>query len=84
MGDGRRPENGRAMSLEGSTPSPSAFCALGRAAKALVFQTSEVGSIPTGHSRGSANGGLPGFEPGDEGSTPSPRTLSSEVGSRRQ
>src|SRR5712692_8714008 len=58
---------------------PDSFCALGRAAKALVFQTSEVGSIPTGHSWGSANGRLPGFEPGDEDSTASPRTLSSEV-----
>jgi hypothetical protein len=25
MGDGSRPENGRALSLEGSTPSPSAL-----------------------------------------------------------
>jgi hypothetical protein len=49
MGDGSRLESGRAMSLEGSTPSPSA--------------------------RGSANGRPPGFEPDDEGSTPSPRTL---------
>ena len=73
-GDGSRPENGRAMSLEGSTPSPSA-CALGRVAKALVHQTSQVGSIPTGHSRGSANGRLPVFEPGDGGSIPSPRTF---------
>src|SRR6516225_5440933 len=38
-GDGSRLENGRAMSLEGSTPSPSALCALGRAAQAPVFQT---------------------------------------------
>jgi hypothetical protein len=29
MGDGSRLENGRAMSLEGSTPSPSAWCAQG-------------------------------------------------------
>ena len=29
--------------------------------------------------RGSANGRLPGFEPGDEGSTPSPRSCCGEV-----
>ena len=77
MGDGSRPENGRAMSLEGSTPSPSAFCALGRAAKAPVFQTGQAGSIPAGHSRGSANGRPAVFEAAREGSTPSPRTLRS-------
>ena len=37
------------MSLEGSTPSPSALCALGRAAKVPVFQTGEAGSTPAGH-----------------------------------
>jgi hypothetical protein len=83
-GDGSRPENGRAMSLEGSTPSPSAFCALGRAAKALVFQTSKVGSIPTGHSRGSANGRPAVFEAAHEGSTPSPRTWRYGAASRQQ
>jgi hypothetical protein len=36
--------------LEGSTPSPSAACALGRAAKAPVFQTGQAGPIPAGHS----------------------------------
>jgi hypothetical protein len=41
-GDGTRLETGRAMSLEGSTPSPSASVSLrviGRAVQALVFQT---------------------------------------------
>ncbi len=75
MGDGSCLENGRAISLEGSTPSPSAFCALGRAAKAPVFQTGQAGSIPAGHSRGSANGRPAVFEAAHEGSTPSPRNL---------
>ncbi len=39
------------MSLEGSTPSPSALCALGRAAEVPGFQPGEVGSTPAGHSR---------------------------------
>ena len=39
-GDGTRLESGRAMSLEGSTPSPSAVSGvIGRAAEARVFQT---------------------------------------------
>ena len=51
MGDGTRPEPGRAMSLEGSTPSPSAaWRARGRAAQAPVFQTGQAGSTPAGHS----------------------------------
>ena len=50
-GDGTRTEPGRATSLEGSTPSPSAErCARGRAAKAPVFQTGQAGSTPAGHS----------------------------------
>jgi hypothetical protein len=50
-GDGTRPEPGRAMSLEGSTPSPSAErSARGRAAEASVFQTGQAGSTPAGHS----------------------------------
>ena len=61
------PRKRPSASLEGSTPSPSA-CALGRAAEVLVLQTSEVGSTPAGHFRGSANGRLPRFERGDEGS----------------
>src|SRR6266852_8242179 len=70
MGDGSRPENGRAMSLESSTLSPSAPCALGRSAKAPVFQTGKAGSTPAGHSRGSANGRPAVFEAAHEGSTP--------------
>ena len=80
-GDGSRPESGRAMSLEGSTPSPSALRALGRPAEAPAFQAGEAGSTPgtdaqrwSWHSRGSVNGRPPGFEPGDGGSIPSPRT----------
>jgi hypothetical protein len=55
MGDGSRLEPGRALSLEGSTPSPSAsvfLCARGRAAKASVFQTGQAGSTPAGHFAG--------------------------------
>lgn len=50
MGDGNRLEPGRAKSLEGSTPSPSAEGARGRAAQASVFQTGKAGSTPAGHS----------------------------------
>ena len=79
-GDGSRLESGRAMSLGGSTPSPSALCALGRAAEVPAFQAGEAGSTPAGHfekdGRGSVNGRPPGFEPGDEGSIPSPRACS--------
>jgi hypothetical protein len=66
MGDGSRPENGRALSLESSTLSPSASCALGRSAKAPVFQTGKAGSIPAGHSRGSANSRPAVFEAAHE------------------
>ena len=45
------------------------------------FQAGEAGSIPAGHSRGSANGRLPGFEPGDAGSSPAPRTIDIDAGS---
>src|SRR5947207_1881673 len=41
---------------------PPQLCALGRAAEVPAFQAGEAGSIPAGHSRGSANGRLPGFE----------------------
>ena len=50
MGDGSCLENSRAMSLVSSTLTPSAVCALDRAAKVPVFQTGEAGSIPAGHS----------------------------------
>ena len=36
-------------SLEGSTPSPSAMRALGRAAEVPAFQAGEAGSTPAGH-----------------------------------
>jgi hypothetical protein len=62
IGDGSRLESGRAMSLGGSTPSPSASCALGRRWRHW--------SSPV---RGSASGRPPGFEPGDGGSSPPPR-----------
>ena len=52
MGDGSRLESGRAMSLEGSTPSPSACNrALGRAAQRPALQAGEMGSTPIGHLR---------------------------------
>jgi hypothetical protein len=57
------------------------LCALGRAAKVPGIQPGEAGSIPAGHSWGSANGRLPGFEPGDAGSSPAPRTLVIDAGS---
>ena len=60
---------------------PPQLCALGRAGKVPGFQPGEAGSIPAGHSRGSANGRLPGFEPGDAGSSPAPRTLVTDAGS---
>jgi hypothetical protein len=60
---------------------PPQLCALGRAAKVPCFQPGKAGSIPAGHSRGSANGRLPGFEPGDAGSSPAPRTLVIDAGS---
>ena len=44
MGDGSCFENSRAMSLEGSTPSPSASRVLGRAAEAPGFQPGEAGA----------------------------------------
>jgi hypothetical protein len=50
-------ESGRAISrtmlrmVPGSTPSPSALRALGRAAEAPAFQAGQAGSIPAGHSR---------------------------------
>ena len=50
MGDGSCLENSRAMSLEGSTPSPSAMRALDRAAEVPAFQAGEAGSTPAGHS----------------------------------
>ena len=75
MGDGSRLESGRAMSLESSTLSPSALRTLGRPAEAPAFQAGQAGSTPAGHSRRSVNGRPPGFEPGDGGSIPSPRTL---------
>jgi hypothetical protein len=54
MGDGSRPENGRALSLEGSTPSPSAGCDCPRGAawSARHPVTVEVmGSNPIGDAR---------------------------------
>ena len=73
-GDGSRLESGRAaMPWEFDSPS-FRLRALGRAAKAPAFQAGEASSTLAGHSRGSANGRLPGFEPGDGGSSPSPRT----------
>jgi hypothetical protein len=50
-GDGTRLENGRAMSLEGSTPSPSAAieaCSW-PIGEAPVFQTGQAGSTPAEH-----------------------------------
>ena len=76
-GDGSRLENGRAMSLGGSTPPPSALecldASLAERPKAPVFQTGQAGSTPAGCSRGSANGRLSGLEPDHGGSNPPPR-----------
>ena len=43
------PPTSRVPGLEGSTPSPSAECALGRAAEVPAFQAGEAGSTPAGH-----------------------------------
>lgn len=59
---------------------PQLVVPLAERLKAPVLQTGQAGSIPAGHfvvrrrqDRGSANGRLPGFEPGGGGSNPSPR-----------
>ena len=52
-GDGTRPEPGRATSLEGSTPSPSAATVpVAERSEAPVPQTGQAGSTPAGHSAG--------------------------------
>jgi hypothetical protein len=50
MGDGSCLENSRAISLVSSTLTPSAVCALDRAAEVPVFQTGEASSTLAGHS----------------------------------
>ncbi len=74
-GDGNRFENGRAMSLAGSTPAPSAvlFSGVRSSGRTPAFQAGDVGSNPTLRSRGSANGRLSGLEPDGGGSNPPPR-----------
>ena len=85
-GDGSRPESGRAMSLGGSTPSPSALL--------CPWPSGRGASLPSwrggfdshralwNDDRGSASGRLPGFEPGDGGSTPPPRACGRRAVSR--
>ena len=80
IGDGNRFENGRAMSLGGSTPPPSACNEHVPLAERQRSQPSKLErrvQLPQGifNDRGSANGRLPAFEPGDGGSIPSPRTF---------
>ena len=84
-GDGSRLENGRAMSLEGSTSSPSAFLCPWPSGEGTGLPNQPGGfdshrALSIGDR---LTGRLPGFEPGDEGSTPSPRTLASAAVSRR-
>ncbi len=75
-GDGTRLENGRAMSLEGSTPSPSAGNATCSwpIGEAPVLQTGQAGSTPAEHFGDRLTGRRPGLDPGDGGSNPPPRT----------
>jgi hypothetical protein len=71
-----RPESGRAMSLEGSTPSLSACTCpwpIGRGTRLPTWTGGFDSRRALWFVRGWANGTLPGFEPGDEGSIPSPR-----------
>src|SRR4051794_3958490 len=60
MGDGSCLENSRAMSLVSSILTPSAFCALGRAAEVPAFQAGEAGSTPAGHFLNSFTITIPG------------------------
>ena len=80
-GDGTRLEPGRATSLEGATPSPSADGrARGRAAQAPPCRGGQAGSTPAGHSadphRSATDGSLtrrrttwPGRQPADHPSS---------------
>ena len=64
------------MSLEGSTPSPSACTCpwpIGRGTSLPSWTGGFDSRRALWFVRGWANGTLPGFEPGDEGSIPSPR-----------
>src|SRR5207244_698254 len=75
-------ENGRAMSLEGSTPSPSAFVLLAEWQRCWSSKPDSWVRFPQGTLGDRLTGRLPGLEPGDEGSTPSPRTLAGAAVSR--
>ena len=79
-------ESGRAMSLEGSTPSPSAFACpwpIGRGASLPSWRGGfDSRRALLNDDRGSASGRPPGFEPGDGGSTPPPRTCCERAVSR--
>ena len=64
--------------MKGEGGSCEKYCALGRAAKVSGFQPGEAGSTPAGHSQTFGDVPtvtLPDFEPGDEGSIPSPRAF---------
>ena len=64
----------------GSIPAAAAFCPW-PSGKGARLPTWRGGFDSRRHSRGSANGRLPGFEPGDAGSSPAPRTLVIDAGS---
>ncbi len=77
MGDGSRLENGRASRPWGFDSLSFRFVIVPLAERQR-HQPSKLNrwvQLPQGtlSIRGSANGRLPGFEPGGEGSTPSPR-----------
>ena len=89
IGDGSPFEAGRAMSLAGSTPSPSALRA--PLAERQRLQPSKLARwvrLPQGALRNMIgdrlSGRLPGFEPGDGGSNPSPRAFFRRAVSRRK
>ncbi len=70
-------ESGRAMSLGSSTLSPSAFVPLAERQRCRASNPARRVRLPQGtlaFDRGSASGRPSGFEPGDGGSTPPPRT----------
>ena len=80
MGDGTRLETGRAMSLEGSTPSSSAASfrraprAPGRAVRHQSSKLDRRVQLPRGTLGNRLTGRLPDFESGGGGSNPPSRT----------
>src|SRR4051794_13872054 len=84
MGDGSRLEHGRAMSLGGSTPPPSASAPRGSAGgRAPAFQAGDGGSIPAPRSSRRALGRAveaPAPHAGQAGPTPTGHSRGSANG----